>query len=226
MRLGRNTDPGVTAFKAIVHFKDGDGRWFQQETRNCVRNGDQVAVVANLKGDWQSLDPVVQPYGPWNLRRVKEAGIKLYAGGGKLSKVTLQSHQPQPANSLADLTASFIQAPANASHNQRLESRFTLSRIYKNPFDPRQIDLAVEFAGPDGAITRAIAFYFQDYDAHYKGKREILTPKGTPEWHVRFTPDWRVPMHGACAGRAYSNSADRSRDSDHRPLSRAVRDLD
>jgi hypothetical protein len=69
-----------------------------------------------------------------------------------------------------------------------LESRFTLSRIYKNPFDPRQIDVAMEFIGPDGATTRAIAFYFQDYEAHYQGKREILTPKGTPEWRVRFTP--------------------------------------
>jgi cellulose synthase/poly-beta-1,6-N-acetylglucosamine synthase-like glycosyltransferase len=189
----------TTVFKAILHLKVGDGDWYQLHTEECVRDGDRIVVSAALLADWKARDSK-QPWGPWCLRRVRAAGLKLYTHESDI-RVVLDSLQLTPQASAEPLlTASFLSAFERAQQNTMLESRFTLSRNYKNPFDPREIDVAMEFVGPSGKLSRAIAFYFQDFDRHLARGKEILEAASVPEWRVRFTPreagEYRWRLHG------------------------------
>jgi hypothetical protein len=64
-----------------------------------------------------------------------------------------------------------------------------------NPFDPAQIDLALELTAPSGRSFQTPGFYFQDYERTLVEGTERLTPKGEPHWMARFTPtevgSWR-----------------------------------
>lgn len=87
------------------------------------------------------------------------------------------------------------------------EARFRLSRVYKNPFDPREVDVEAEIQTPSGEVVRAVAFYFQEYEATYRDQEEILHPVQEPEWRLRYTPRnvgtyrWRLIGSDARGGR-------------------------
>ena len=71
---------------------------------------------------------------------------------------------------------------------------FTLAvgRRYKNPFDPREVDLSLEIKDPSGKTLSLPAFYTQDFELELlnAGRREEewIYPRGSPHWEVRFTP--------------------------------------
>jgi cellulose synthase/poly-beta-1,6-N-acetylglucosamine synthase-like glycosyltransferase len=187
VRLVDRVDRRNTVFKAIVHLKIGDGEWYQRQSEDCVRAGDRVRVTVPLTDAWQARDSKL-PWGPWCLRRVRAAGLKLYTHDSN-PHVALQnlhllpSQTPEPP-----LEAELLASPADGELHRILEPRFRLSRDYKNPFDPREIDIAMEVVAPSGELSRATAFYFQDFQRHYEGGREILTTDSIPEWRARFAP--------------------------------------
>jgi hypothetical protein len=53
----------------------------------------------------------------------------------------------------------------------------------ENPYDPKEIELKVQFTAPSGKKADVGAFWYQGYDP------ETRLPKGEPGWKVRFTPD-------------------------------------
>ena|GEM_PF-795344 len=205
--LGQLADE-TTVFKAIVHLRDGDERWFQQHVSECVRQGKQITVTADLQQNWYPLKHDGQEFGPWSLRRVRTVGLKLFSHDHGINGVEIRdvSLEPDPA-APAPLAASVLSSFSTASQNVMAEARFTLSRVYKNPFDARAIDVAAEIQPPDGETTRAVAFYFQAYRATYPGDDELLFPVGPPEWRVRYTPResgtyrWRLTGHDDRGGK-------------------------
>jgi hypothetical protein len=52
----------------------------------------------------------------------------------------------------------------------------------KNPFDPAQIDLVVNYTAPDGKVMTIPAFWYQAYDP------TGAAPCGDPGWKARLTP--------------------------------------
>jgi hypothetical protein len=57
-----------------------------------------------------------------------------------------------------------------------------LDSSVSNPFDPKQIDLQVQFSSPSGKKISIAAFWYQDFDPN------TLQPKDDPGFRVRFTP--------------------------------------
>jgi hypothetical protein len=61
-----------------------------------------------------------------------------------------------------------------------------------NPYDPGDVDFALELAGPGGRKLAVPAFYFQPYERdrrpHGGRKAEWLYPVGPARWLVRFAP--------------------------------------
>ena len=70
---------------------------------------------------------------------------------------------------------------------------------YANPFDPDQIDVGSDFAGPDGRVIHVNGFWMQNYTRSLSGDgREVLTPSRDPLWKIRFAPTtpgvWRYTV--------------------------------
>jgi hypothetical protein len=57
-----------------------------------------------------------------------------------------------------------------------------------NPFDPAQVKVEGEFAGPDGSILQSPGFYTVPFVRELVAGAEQLTQDGDPHWQVRFSP--------------------------------------
>jgi hypothetical protein len=74
--------------------------------------------------------------------------------------------------------------PLNTQPAQYELVEFDLSTTtqVKNPYDPAQIDLVVNYTAPDGVQFAVPAFWFKDFDPITEA------PCGQPGWITRFTP--------------------------------------
>lgn len=70
----------------------------------------------------------------------------------------------------------------------KFEASVHLSKQYANPFDPNEVWLQGHFISPSQKEIVVDGFYFRDFERRLEGNSERLTPKGNPEWRVRFTP--------------------------------------
>jgi len=80
------------------------------------------------------------------------------------------------------------QLPDEARNSSKIEFAFEVSGFHGNPFDPAQICVTADFAGPRGEHLAVPGFWYQPFDRIVKEGKEILQPQGQPEWRVRFLP--------------------------------------
>jgi hypothetical protein len=103
---------------------------------------------------------------------------------------------------VALLGTSAVPSPARPAVRQRVirqwsrfEASYEPSTPPVNPFDPDEIDVRAVFAPPGGEPIEVLAFWYQDYTRSLVDGREQLTPRGSPHFLVRMTPDtpgrWR-----------------------------------
>ena len=73
-----------------------------------------------------------------------------------------------------------------------IEFALTMDPCAGNPFDPEQIDVALEITTPKGDSLRLPCFYAQDYERGRPNapeeRRDWLYPRGEPGWVARFAP--------------------------------------
>jgi Domain of unknown function (DUF5060) len=84
--------------------------------------------------------------------------------------------------------ALFLPAGAQPQQYELVEFDLSTTTRVKNPYDPAQIDLLVNYSAPDGSQFAVPAFWYSDFNA------ETGAPCGQPGWKARFTPaqpgDW------------------------------------
>ncbi|KAL5516111.1 hypothetical protein EMCRGX_G001382 [Ephydatia muelleri] len=68
----------------------------------------------------------------------------------------------------------------------KFETCLHLSEVYDNPFNYSEVAVFGDIGGPDGAVT-VDGFYYQNYSRTYTDG-EKLTPLGTPQWCLRYSP--------------------------------------
>ena len=71
---------------------------------------------------------------------------------------------------------------------QRAEFRIDHAPVAANCFDPDLIRLDATFTSPSGRSLTIPAFWYQDFSRALTNGVEVLTPAGTPQWRIRFTP--------------------------------------
>lgn len=81
-----------------------------------------------------------------------------------------------------------IEPPRTAELLSPVEIALNVTAEYSNPFDPEDINVTAFFASPSGKVVAVPAFYYQEYERSLVSNREQLTPRGAPQWRVRFTP--------------------------------------
>lgn len=90
---------------------------------------------------------------------------------------------------------------------QRAEFRIADAPTSANNFDPDLIRLDATITAPSGEQRTIPGFWFQAYTPALVNEAEELTPRGEPEWRLRFTPTesgehtltLAVSLHGAPA---------------------------
>jgi len=92
----------------------------------------------------------------------------------------------------AERPISIEAASKEVSRYQRLELTIRAEAAGDNPYDPANIDLAVEFTSPGGKKLSVPAFFGQPYERRQVErsgrKAEWLYPTGMPGWKARFAP--------------------------------------
>jgi hypothetical protein len=82
---------------------------------------------------------------------------------------------------------------------EKLEMVIHLDRQYRNPFDPAEVRVDVELAGPAGQRLVLPAFFTQDYERGNapRGGKTIawFYPSGPPLWKARFAPPQQGQWH-------------------------------
>ncbi len=83
---------------------------------------------------------------------------------------------------------------------EKFEISFQVKDVYRNPFDPCDIDIQAHFETPSGKLEPWPAFYFQDYDKEtFTGEvvrggvtkvvsRDFYNARGKPYWKIRYSP--------------------------------------
>ena len=178
---------GERAFRAVLYVKTWDGEWFQHVVDNVTENGPvAITFTVPLTNGWQSAAGH-SPWGPWCLRRVREAGVRLFGDLDDVKSIKIAGMRATGKTVEPALSATLLHAPATVAQHKMFEGRFTLGREYENPFDPQQIDVWGVFSNQQGEV-RIPAFYTRDYSRTLDGAVENLTPSGKPYWAVRFAP--------------------------------------
>ena len=71
---------------------------------------------------------------------------------------------------------------------QCAEFRVDHAPVATNCFDPDLIRLDATFTSPSGRSLTVPAFWYQGFSRALTKGAEVLTPVGTPQWRIRFTP--------------------------------------
>ena len=175
-------------FKAVVFVKAIDGEWYQCRTSDCQTEGKNLRIKLSLQEGWMPKGNG-RPWGNWCLRRIRETGIRIYSEGSfPVEKIKITKVEATGKLQLAKLSAKLISSPENGLQYGMIETDFTLSRNYQNPFDPEQIDLWLWVRTPSDRLEKVPAYYHQDYIRQKRGKQELLSAAGTPHWRARYTP--------------------------------------
>lgn len=201
---------GEGLFRFLAFLKVADGEWYQREVEEYTLQGEAVKLRLPLDAAWTGKDTGM-PWGPWCLRRVREAGLRVFPEPGfPLRRLRLVGvgatppGEPPPA-----LSATVLAAPAAIGQWQMVELDFRLSREYRNPFDPEEICLDLLIERPDGTVQSVPAYCHQEYRRELHAGQEVLTAVGAPVWRARFTPEvpgihrWRLAgtdLQGAMTG--------------------------
>jgi Domain of unknown function (DUF5060)/Cellulase (glycosyl hydrolase family 5) len=71
---------------------------------------------------------------------------------------------------------------------QRAEFRVDNAPVATNCFDPDLIRLDATFTPPSGRALTVPAFWYQDFSRAMTNGTEMVSPVGSPQWRIRFTP--------------------------------------
>ena len=156
-----------------------DGVWYHLSvvnngtTTTFSRNGTSVGSIATPGPTSMSSGPLVIGRG--------SVGAEDWFNG-KIDDLSLSvpdSGRP-PAIASASLSASSL--PVGAP----LTISATVRGSWANPDDPTEIDVWGHVTTPGGATQDISGFFYQDFSVDDTAR--TITPSGTPDWQIRYTP--------------------------------------
>lgn len=190
--------PTEVLYKAVVYLKVLDWEWYQVTASDCRRDGQRLLVSVPLVGNWEPRQ-TRRPWGPWCLRRVRSLGVRVFSEEKDLGLVGVRGAVVTEEQVPPPLVALHVSEPPQPRQYALGEIRFELSREYRNPFEPREIDVTATVRTPAGEELPVTGFYGQDYRRfHGPVNAEVLVADGAPYWAIRYTPlqpghyEWRL----------------------------------
>ena len=181
--------------QAIAYVRDADLNWYQSLRAQPLLPGVWTTVAFDISdtSDQWVFKGHFRPWGGYVKQELQEVGLKLISGYGFTGEAFIDNVRVVPASQRPAEPAppEVINLRANVASPGRFEKyeiTFDIPKTYKNPFDPREVDIEGTFVAPSGEVTIVPAFYYQSYIRSVQGRTERLTPLGGSQWKIRFTP--------------------------------------
>ncbi|MDP6111789.1 MAG: DUF5060 domain-containing protein [Planctomycetota bacterium] len=200
--------------RVMVFLKDGDFWMYQNLLNPLLIPGDVTRLIVDITSAEKAWSPPPAVEGkedpwrhskPWTdtaRSRIRQIGFRIFAHEAYGKPIYIDNLQlwrtqgmgPEGEPRITQTVVNRKQVPVF----ERFELSFLLDREFRNPFNTEEIDMRAMLIGPAGILRVVPAFYFQDYERRevkqfcreHRDEElfEILAPKGTPHWKVRFTP--------------------------------------
>ncbi len=184
-----DNSPTNTIFMA--HVIDRDQKWFQNTSNSYLAAGTTNTLTIPFSPDSRNWRPHGH-HGGWNARTMlnpNETAFNLYSDRPYTGICEIAISD---ITSFTDTTPPVIQAvrPFNRSIGtfSRYELRLSLPDRYRDPFDRETVHLTATFTGTNTQPVTVDGFYYQNYYRTASTTGEIITPRGHPEWRVRYCP--------------------------------------
>jgi len=176
--------------RAMVYVRERDWWWYETLLAPLLRPGDWTKLIVDVSPESSIWKPRGHRHG-WDgyvAQNIREMGIRIfghrkYDGPVYVDNIELwpDPHHPRPIQ-LIDLRAN----AAKVGQYEKFEVTFGLSRVFENPFDPRQADIRGHFISPSGKHVEVPGFFYQEYSRQLAGGVERLTAERGSVWKVRF----------------------------------------
>ena len=176
--------------RAVLFFKDKDGKWFQsiEEFRLVPGETRTLSVRLDRPGrDWRGIGHAALFDAPAVIEMFSP-GISVYGTEERKFKLELLRLELTGRREVRPLAAVDWTLPEAGPVNQRVESRFGIAREFFNPFDPDEVTVDFELETPDGKKAIYPGFFSRDYTRSRHFTRETVSPIGAGFWEIRFTP--------------------------------------
>ncbi len=209
--LPRKAPEGIAL---VAYLKDIDLGWYQYRNTMTLKPGCWNVILLSLEADAGLWEPHghSKPWNGYTTQMVKEFGLSFYSNssyGGAVYLDELSGEMRREERGETNLY-NFRVNSDDIGLYEKFELAFELPRVYSNPFNPDEVDITAHFISPTGRVQTIPAFFYQDYirqempepgfyfvDSAFGPDRrplkaaygkEILIPRGPPEWRVRFAP--------------------------------------
>jgi hypothetical protein len=153
---------------------------------------------------WECPQNPGRTFDSQDLLNVREIGLRFFCDGPGSNPVHVRNstlHWPYKIDldKIGKLTISNLKGNVGkVPCFNKFELDFQINRVFNNPYDPKEIDVRIEMADPDGRLLTHPGYYNEPWDLKMVDGTEITVSAGTPSWRVRFTPSmtgkykWRL----------------------------------
>jgi len=181
--------------QAIAYVRDADLNWFQSLRMQPITPGRWTTVsfdISDTSDQWV-FKGHFRPWDGYVKQEIQELGLKLiskrkYAGFAFVDNVRVVPLGTASVRGSPPALINFRTNETSPGRYEKFEITFDVMKTYKNPFDPREVDIECTFVAPSGAVTVVPAFYYQNYIRSVEARIERLIPLGRSQWKIRFAP--------------------------------------
>lgn len=182
---------GETNAQVMMHLVDWDHLWYQYLVPGYLRPG----ATNRLRIDLSSDLPRWKPRGHqanWQLRALaepQEIGLRVFAEKGLATRPQLVRSRGVPRADASAPRVRHVMVNTNSVRcYEKFELTFELPDRYRNPFDPKVVDVRAEVTTPSGRHVPVTGFYARRCYRIVDEARERILPRGSPYWCVRYAP--------------------------------------
>jgi hypothetical protein len=188
------TDP-ATVYQSRL-FPLGSERW------------NRVNFPLDKPDEWICLQDAGRRMQPYDLMNVREVGLRFFGPKRENLSANVRDcvlHGPyrfeieaRPPLAIGDVAGTTNPVPQYG----KFELNFAINRVFRNPYDPKEIEVTVEVTDPNGGTIRHPGFFREPWSLEMAGEREVAVRSGAPGWCVRVSPlvpgrhEWRVTVSG------------------------------
>ncbi|HYG77976.1 MAG TPA: hypothetical protein VEK08_23425 [Planctomycetota bacterium] len=190
-----------------IHVRDRDGNWYETLLHGMPTPGDWRSFIVDIsERNAHELKGInhTKPWTGYSRQRLIEIGIHFYSTHAGW---TPKGQEPMPLEARIDHVRAVRVRPESVSQapvitllrapitdaaalavGELLEFHFTVNKIFANPFDAADCDLAALITTPSGKQLRVPAFFNQNCRRREAkpGGDEIVEPDGAEFFTVRY----------------------------------------
>ncbi len=159
--------------------------------------------LKNLES-WTCLQDESRKMKPYDLLNCKQLGVRFFCDERETEPLRLANALllwPLKSDAVAAeaLAISALKLSSKAVRQyEKLEFQFLLNRAFRNPYDPKQIDVSIEVTDPTGETRIHPGFFDEPFALVDTDGTESVKRSGQPSWKVRIAPslvgthEWKI----------------------------------